>query len=66
MRVTFLNSIGLEAVAEAPSEITAEAAIVKIPNTNIGKARRSIMLFCVIILHLGSVVFLTLLNSGDI
>jgi len=53
--VTFLSSSGLEALAEAPSEMVADEAIARTPQINIGRASRSIMLFLAILSPIGIV-----------
>jgi len=53
--VTRLSSRGLEALAEAPSEMVAEETMAITPQINIGKASRSIILFLAILSPIGIV-----------
>jgi hypothetical protein len=53
--VTRLSSRGLEALAEAPSEMVAEEIMAITPQINIGKASRSIILFLAILSPIGIV-----------
>ena len=64
--VTFLYSIGLVALAEAPSETPADEIIANIPQTNIGKASLSVIfLVAIISLQLFRILVFMLLPSGD-
>ena len=58
--MTFLYSIGLDAVAAVPREMLAEATIPKMPQTNIGRASLSIMLLLAIMSPIGIEVTTTL------
>jgi hypothetical protein len=61
--VTFLYSIGLEALAAAPREMPADETMAIMPQTNIGRASRSIMLLLAIMSPIGIVVIATLAPS---
>jgi hypothetical protein len=58
--VTRLSSRGLEALAEAPSEMVAEETMAITPQINIGKASRSIILFLAI---LSPIVIVAIFNT---
>lgn len=58
--MTFLYSIGLNAVAAAPREMLAEASIPRMPQTNIGRASLSTMLLLAIMSPIGIDVIPTL------
>ena len=61
--MTFLYSIGLDALAAAPSEMPADETMAIMPQTNIGRASRSIMLFLAIMSPIGIGVIATLSPS---
>ena len=53
--MTLFSSSGLEALAEAPSEMVADETIAITPQINIGRASRSIILFLSILSPIGIV-----------
>jgi hypothetical protein len=61
-----LYSIGLEALAAAPREMPADETMAIMPQTNIGRASRSIMLLLAIMSPIGIGVVSTLTPSYDI
>lgn len=65
--MTRLSSRGLEALAEAPSEMVAEEIMAITPQINIGKASRSIILFLAILSPIGIVgIFNTIHYLGHL